>query len=149
ELGAGIHMHALESRRQRAWGDGAHGGHELPHLAERGVLGGRTTIAHGVYLRDADIDLLAELDAMVAPTCSSNLRLAWGIAPVRRLVARGVTVGLGSDDMTIDDDDDMLAEVRTAHVAQRVWDGPEPMLSARDVLRLAWEGGARIAGRDG
>jgi cytosine/adenosine deaminase-related metal-dependent hydrolase len=142
-------MHALESRRQRAWGDAAHGGRELFHLAERGVLGERTTIAHGVYLRDADIDLMAERRAMVAHNCSSNLRLACGIAPVRRLVARGVTVGLGSDDMAVDDDEDMLAEVRMAHIAQRIWEGPEPALGARDVLRLLWEGGARIAGLDG
>jgi cytosine/adenosine deaminase-related metal-dependent hydrolase len=148
ELGLHIHMHALESRRQREWGEAVHGGHELWHLAEHGVLGERTTIAHGVYLRDADIDLLAERRAMVAHNCSSNLRLACGIAPVRRLVARGVTVGLGSDDMAVDDDEDMLAEVRMAHVAQRVWEGPEPMLGVREVLRLMWEGGARIAGLD-
>jgi cytosine/adenosine deaminase-related metal-dependent hydrolase len=145
ELGLPIHMHALESRRQRDWGDAVHGGRELLRLAERGVLGERTTIAHGVYLRDGDIDLLAERRAMVAHNCSSNLRLACGIAPVRRLVARGVTVGLGSDDMALGDDEDMLAEVRTAHVAQRVWDGPERRLGARDVLALLWEGGARIA----
>ena len=149
DLGLQIHMHALESRRQRDWGDAAHGGRELHHLAERGVLGQGTTIAHGVYLRDTDIDLLAERRAMVAHNCSSNLRLACGIAPVRRLVARGVTVGLGSDDMAVDDDEDMLAEVRMAHVAQRIWDGPEPPLGARDVLRLVWEGGARIAGLQG
>jgi 5-methylthioadenosine/S-adenosylhomocysteine deaminase len=149
DLGLPIHMHALESRRQREWGDTVHGGRELWHLAEHGVLGDRTTIAHGVYLRDADIDLLAERRAMVAHNCSSNLRLACGIAPVRRLVARDVTVGLGSDDMAVDDDEDMLAEVRMAHVAQRVWEGPEPALGVRDVLRLLWEGGARIAGLEG
>jgi 5-methylthioadenosine/S-adenosylhomocysteine deaminase len=146
ELGLPIHMHALESRRQRDWGDAVHGGRELFRLAERGVLGARTTIAHGVYLRDSDIDLMAERGAMVAHNCSSNLRLACGIAPVRRLVARGVTVGLGSDDMALGDDEDMLSEVRTAHVAQRVWEGPEPLLSTRAVLGLLWEGGARIAG---
>jgi cytosine/adenosine deaminase-related metal-dependent hydrolase len=149
DLGLHIHMHALESLRQRAWGDSVHGGRELWHLAEHGVLHERSTIAHGVYLRDADIDLLAERRAMVAHNCSSNLRLACGIAPVRRLVARGVTVGLGSDDMAVDDDEDMLAEVRMAHVAQRIWEGPEPMLGASDVLRLLWEGGARIAGLEG
>jgi cytosine/adenosine deaminase-related metal-dependent hydrolase len=149
ELGLAIHMHALESRRQLEWGDLAHGGRELHHLADHGVLGERTTIAHGVYLRDADIDLLAERRAMVAHNCSSNLRLACGIAPVRRLVARGVTVGLGSDDMVLGDDEDMFAEVRTAHVAQRVWQGPESPLSARDMLALAWDGGARIAGLEG
>src|SRR4051794_23616694 len=149
ELGLPIHMHALESRRQRDWGDTVHGSEELRRLAERGVLGDRTTIAHGVYLRDADIDLMAERRAMVAHNCSSNLRLACGIAPVRRLVARGVTVGLGSDDMTLDDDDDMLSEVRAAHITQRVWEGPEPLLDARDILRMAWDGGARIAGLEG
>ena len=149
DLGLPIHMHALESRRQREWGDAVYGGRELQHLAERGVLGERTTIAHGVHLRDADIDMLAERRAMVAHNCSSNLRLACGIAPVRRLVARGVTVGLGSDDMAMADDEDMLSEVRTAHIAQRIWEGPEPALGVRDVLRLMWEGGARIAGLEG
>jgi 5-methylthioadenosine/S-adenosylhomocysteine deaminase len=144
-----VHLHALESRRQRDWGDLVHGGRELNRLAERGVLGERTTIAHGVYLRDSDIDLMAESRAMVAHNCSSNLRLACGIAPVRRLAARGVTVGLGSDDMTLDDHDDMLSEVRTAHIVQRAWEGPEPLLGARDMLRMAWEGGARIAGLEG
>jgi 5-methylthioadenosine/S-adenosylhomocysteine deaminase len=148
-LRIGVHLHALESRRQLAWGDDVHAGNELRRLADRGVLGDRTAIAHGVYLRDADIDLMAERGAMVAHNCSSNLRLACGIAPVRRLVARGVTVGLGSDDMTLDDDDDMLSEVRAAHITQRVWEGPEPLLDARDILRMAWEGGARIAGLDG
>src|SRR5439155_23073055 len=85
DLGLAIHMHALESLRQLAWGDAVHGGRELSHLAERGVLGERTTIAHGVHLRESDIDLLADRRAMVAHNCSSNLRLACGIAPVRRL----------------------------------------------------------------
>lgn len=149
DLGLAVHLHALESRRQKAWGDAAHDGRELNRLADHGVLGERTTVAHGVYLRDADIDLMVETGAMVAHNCSSNLRLACGVAPVRRLVARGVTVGLGTDDMTMGDDEDMLSEVRTAHIVQRVWEGPEPLLSARDLLRMAWDGGARIAGLEG
>ena len=43
----------------------------------------------------------------------------------------------------------MLSEVRAAHITQRVWEGPDPLLDARDILRLAWEGGARIAGLEG
>ena len=53
-------------------------------------------------------------------TASSNLRLAAGVAPLRRLVASGVSVALGLDDMGLADDDDMFAEVRLAHVLQRV-----------------------------
>ncbi len=146
-LDVGIHLHALESRRQRAWGDLVHGGRELHRLAERGVLGPRTTIAHGVHLRDVDIDLLAKQGACVAHNASSNLRLACGIAPVRRLAARGVTVGLGTDDMALGDDDDMLSEVRTAHVIQRVWEGSEPILTARALLGMAWTAERASPGR--
>ena len=52
ELGAGIHLHSLESRLQRAWGDAFAGGRELERLADAGVLGDRSALAHGVWLRD-------------------------------------------------------------------------------------------------
>ena len=120
ELGAGVHLHALESRLQRAWGDAFADGRELERLAAAGVLGHRSALAHGVWLRDSDIDLLAATGATVVHNCSSNLRLATGVAPLRQLVAAGVSVALGLDDMGLADDDDMFAEVRVAHMLQRV-----------------------------
>ncbi|MDP9256169.1 MAG: amidohydrolase family protein, partial [Actinomycetota bacterium] len=80
ELGAGLHLHALESRLQRAWGDAFAGGRELERLADAGVLGDRSALAHGVWLRDSDVDLIARTGATVVHNCSSNLRLATGIA---------------------------------------------------------------------
>jgi cytosine/adenosine deaminase-related metal-dependent hydrolase len=77
--------------------------------------------------------------------CSSNLRLAAGIAPLRQLVAAGVGVALGLDDMGLADDDDMFAEVRLAHAMQRVRGDPEhPRLRAAEVFGLTWDGGARV-----
>jgi 5-methylthioadenosine/S-adenosylhomocysteine deaminase len=147
ELGAGIHLHALESRLQRAWGDAFADGRELARLAAAGVLGERSALAHGVWLRDADIELLARTGATVVHNPSSNLRLAAGIAPLRQLVAGGVSVALGLDDMGLADDDDMFAEVRVAHVLQRVRGAARhPRLSAAGVFGLAWDGGARVVG---
>jgi 5-methylthioadenosine/S-adenosylhomocysteine deaminase len=147
ELGAGIHLHALESRLQRAWGDGFAGGRELERLAAAGVLGRRSALAHGVWLRDSDIDLLAATGATVVHNCSSNLRLAAGVAPLRHLVAAGVNVALGLDDMGLADDDDMFAELRVAHMLQRVRGQSEhPRLRAADMFGLAWNGGARVVG---
>jgi cytosine/adenosine deaminase-related metal-dependent hydrolase len=147
EQDAGIHLHALESRLQRAWGDAfAHAG-ELARLAEAQVLTNRTALAHGVWLRDSDVELLARTGATVVHNCASNLRLAAGIAPLRQLVASGVGVALGLDDMGIADDDDMFAEVRLAHVMQRVRGEPEhPRLRAADLFGLMWDGGARVVG---
>ena len=123
------------------------GGQELERLADAGVLGERSALAHGVWLRDADIDLLARTGATVVHNCSSNLRLATGIAPVRRLVAAGVSVALGLDDMGLADDDDMFAELRVAHVMQRVHGEPQhPRLDPARLFGLAWNGGARVVG---
>jgi cytosine/adenosine deaminase-related metal-dependent hydrolase len=145
ELGAGIHLHSLESRLQRAWGDAFADGRELERLAGSGVLTDRSALAHGVWLRNSDIDLLAGTGATVVHNCSSNLRLATGVAPLRRLVAAGVGVALGLDDMGLADDDDMFAEVRLAHVMQRVWgEPPYPRLRAAEVFGLMWSGGARV-----
>jgi 5-methylthioadenosine/S-adenosylhomocysteine deaminase len=147
ELGTGIHLHSLESRLQRAWGDAFADGRELARLADAGVLGDRSALAHGVWLRDSDIELLARTGATVVHNCSSNLRLAAGVAPLRQLVAAGVSVALGLDDMGLADDDDMFAELRVAHVLQRVRGEPQhPRLPAAGVFGLTWDGGARVVG---
>ena len=149
-LGARIHLHALESRLQRAWGDAFAGGGELERLARAGVLGDRSALAHGVWLRDSDVELLARTGTTVVHNPSSNLRLAAGVAPLRALVAAGVPVALGLDDMGIADDDDMLAELRMAHALQRVHGAPDhPRLAAAEVYGLMWEGGARAVGAAG
>ena len=113
----------------------------------RGVLGDRSALAHGVWLRDSDIELVARSGATVVHNASSNLRLAAGVAPLRRLVAAGAGVALGLDDMGIADDDDMLAEVRMAHALQRVHGEPQyPRLRAAEVFGLMWDGGAKVIG---
>ena len=116
-----IHLHALESRLQRAWGDAFAGGRELERLADAGVLGDRSALAHGVWLRDSDIELLARSGATVVHNCLVEPAPRRGrrpAPPARRRAASSVALGL--DDMGIADDDDMLAEVRIAHVLQRV-----------------------------
>jgi 5-methylthioadenosine/S-adenosylhomocysteine deaminase len=147
ELGAGIHLHALESPMQRAWGDTSASGRELERLVDARVLTDRSAVAHGVWLRDADIELLARAGATVVHNCSSNLRLANGVAPLRQLVAAGVGVALALDDMGLADDDDMLAEIRIAHALQRVTGRPEHRrLRPAEMFRLAWDGGAKVLG---
>ncbi len=148
ELGAGIHLHALESRLQRAWGDGFSDGRELERLvaARRArASAARSRTASGCASRTSTT--LARCGATVVHNASSNLRLAAGIAPLRSLVAAGVGVALGLDDMGIADDDDMLAEVRVAHALQRVrGEEAHPRLTAAQLYGLMWDGGAQVVG---
>lgn len=86
----------------------------------------------------------AESPAIENSNPSSNLRLKSGISPVIRARDRGVTVALGTDSMTINDDDDVLQEMRLAAKLHRLPGMDEPELSSRDVLRMATTNGCPV-----
>jgi cytosine/adenosine deaminase-related metal-dependent hydrolase len=75
------------------------------------------------------------------------MRLGSGIAPIRRMLARKVSVGLGVDGSASNDTGSLLGEARQAMLLQRVNEGPSAM-TARQALELATVGGARVLGRD-
>lgn len=112
--GRRIHMHCQETRFQRRWVDRTYPEGFLAHLDRLGVLSPRLTLAHCVWLRPEECELLAERGVTIAINSSSNLRLGSGIAPVAEMVRRGVRVAFGMDALTLDDDDDMLRELRLA-----------------------------------
>ena len=117
--GRRIHMHCQETRFQRQWADRTYPGGFLRHLDRLGVLSPRLTLAHCVWLRPEECELLAERGVTLAINTSSNLRLGSGIAPVAEMVRRGVRVAFGVDALSMDDDDDALRELRLAYRLHR------------------------------
>ncbi|MCS7056485.1 MAG: 8-oxoguanine deaminase, partial [Thermoflexales bacterium] len=103
--------------------------------------------AHCVRLDDSGIALFGRTGTGVAHCPCSNMRLASGIAPVRRMRAHGVPVGLGVDGSASNDAAHMLNEARMAMLLQRVGFGPDAM-TAREALEMATLGGARVLNRD-
>jgi cytosine/adenosine deaminase-related metal-dependent hydrolase len=103
--------------------------------------------AHGVHLAPDEIPRLARAGTGVAHCPSSNMRLGSGIAPVRRLLAAGVPVGLGVDGSASNDSSNMLLEARLALLLARVQGGATAM-DGEAALALATRGGARVLGRD-
>jgi len=125
------------------------------YVAEAGVLGPDTVVAHAVQSDAEDIATLAQSGAAVAHCPRSNMRLQCGAAPVAELLAAGVTVGLGTDGLCSNDDMDMFAEMRAALKTSRerapVDAGaggtrPPAPLSPESVLRMATLDGARALG---
>src|SRR5207248_10355111 len=118
----------------------------VQYLADLGLLGPQLTIGHGVWLTDADIDLVASTGTMVCHNASSNLRLRSGVAPLNPLLARGVRVALGLDEAGINDDRDMLQEMRLVLRAHRVPGIGDEVPTMAQVFRMASIGGARTTG---
>lgn len=135
----------LADRSRRAW-VAPYGRHPIAELAERGLLGPETVIAHAVFVDHAEIELLAASGAAVAHCPRSNALLGCGIAPLAELRQAGVPVGLGTDGPSSALDLDAFAELRAAVLLQRAAAGDPGALGAGDALRLATLGGAEALG---
>jgi 5-methylthioadenosine/S-adenosylhomocysteine deaminase len=86
----------------------------IAHMHELGLFWNTTLAAHCVHVTDEDMEIMAENNVAVAHNPESNLKLASGIAPVPEMIAKGITVGLGTDGSASNNNADMLEEVRLA-----------------------------------
>jgi len=143
-IDTGIQTHVDESIYEMLHGPKFYGRPTVLHLQALGVLTPRFSMAHGVWLKEPEIEALAESGAAVSHNPSSNLRLRAGIAPLNALREAGVTVGLGMDGTTLDDDEDMFTEMRLAMRLHRTPLLRSPAPRPRDVFALATSGGARL-----
>src|SRR2546423_8207854 len=139
----GLHMHVLETPYQQEYAQRRTGTTAVRYLYDMGFLGPHLTLGHGVWLTDADIDLVASTNTMVCHNASSNLRLRSGVAPLNPLLARGVRVALGLDEAGINDDRDMLQEMRLVLRLHRVPGMEDVVPTCPQVLRMATEHGAK------
>ena len=138
--GRRIHMHLLETRYQRAWADAAHPAGVVKHLDALGLLSSRLTLAHCVWARPDELELLAERGVTIAINTSSNLHLRSGIAPVARMIEAGCRIALGLDGSALDDDDDALREMRLWHLLH-VGNGFKIAVGREQTLRATFANG--------
>jgi 5-methylthioadenosine/S-adenosylhomocysteine deaminase len=137
-----IHTHASENRTEIEMVERETGMRNVIYLDSLGLTGSDVALAHCVHLDDAEIDVLARTNTHVLHCPSSNLKLGSGIARVAGLIERGVQVSLGADGAPCNNRLDMLTEMRTAALLQKVLYGTEA-LPARRALRMATIEGAR------
>ena len=143
-----IQTHCNESLYEKLHGDRFYGCPTVVHLERLGVLSERFSIAHGVWLTEAEIAALARTGAAVSHNPSSNLRLRAGIAPLNALLECAVRVALGMDGTTINEDEDMFSELRLALRLNRVPHYGESVPSTEQLFRIATQGGARLMGKE-
>ena len=141
----GIHMHCDETAKQRDASYQRFGKSSVEHLHELGVLGPKTSLVHGTWFNQRDIEICAESGATICNNASCNLRLRAGIAPVSRMVSEGVPVAIGTDSFGLNNDEDFLQEIRLVANLHRLPSWPETTgyPNAHDVFRMATTNGAK------
>jgi cytosine/adenosine deaminase-related metal-dependent hydrolase len=163
--GVRLHTHLAENDHDIAYSLEKFNRTPTQYAEDLGWLGHDVWHAHCVKLDDEGISLFAATRTGIAHCPCSNMRLASGIAPIRKMIEAGVPVGLGVDGSASNDAAHMVNEARQAMLLARLRKslvGPQvnaegktifgcdtaPMeMTARDALRLATRGGAEVLGR--
>jgi cytosine/adenosine deaminase-related metal-dependent hydrolase len=152
--GVHLHTHLAETLDEEQFCLEEFGERPLAYAEMLDWAGEDVWFAHAVHINPQEVKRMASGGMGVAHCPGSNMRLASGIAPVRRYLAHGVKVGLGVDGSASNDSSHMLAEARLAMLLSRVGQAVDPgideepeLLTARQALELATVGGARVLGR--
>jgi len=113
-----------------------------------GILDERTSLAHCIWMVEAEMDMLKETGASIAHCPSCNQICAIGVLPLVELLEKGVTVGLGTDGAPQNDSLDMYRDMRQAVLLQRITKMKADAVSHLDAFNMATTTGAKILGYD-
>ena len=118
-------------------------------LDRLGFFNGRTVVAHAVWVDEADLATLKARGVGIAHCPSSNMKLASGVAPVTRMLALDLPVGLGPDGPAGSNNDfNMFEEMDLAAKLQKVITGDPRNLPATAAVEMATIRGARALGME-
>lgn len=164
--GVHLHTHLCETLDEERYTLEHKGLRPVAYMESLDWVGNDVWYAHAVHVNDDEIRLFAAKGAGVCHCPSSNMRLASGIAPVKKYRDAGVKTGLGVDGAASNDGSNLLIEVRETMLLARLKigllppEGPQTVLStsdplranewmtARDALEIATIGGASVLGRN-
>lgn len=138
-----IHMHLLESPRQRQWLDRRFPQGIVRYLDDIGFLSPRLAVAHGVQFTRSECELLVERGVQLVSNLSANLRLRSGMAALNQAVESQLDFALGLDGTGLDDDQDLWREIRLTYLMH---DGPslKRSFTASTIFDAVLHQGAKI-----
>ncbi len=123
------------------------GERDLEHFHRLGLTGPRGIMFHAVWLSDKEIEIMAETDTKVVHCPVANAYLGYGVAPIAQMLARGITVGLGTDGAA-SYTYDLFEVARTAAMLQKATKLDGEAVTAEETLEMLTIDGARVLGID-
>lgn len=146
KTGVGIHIHVAETNTEFRDIKREYGKTPVEHLESLGLFEHKVLAAHCVHLTENDMEIMARYDVGVAHNPESNMKLASGIAPVPQMIDARITVALGTDGASSNNNLDMLQEMRTCALLHKVNNMDPTVIPAYTALKMATVNGARVLG---
>ncbi len=143
EFDVPLHIHISETLLEVENSRREHGMPVVPWVKKQGLFDAKVLAAHCVHVDEGEIRTLKNTRAGVAHNPTSNLKLASGVAPVVKMLAGGLNVGIGTDGPASNNDLDMFEEMRLAAILAKGISGDPTALPARQALAMATRLGAR------
>ncbi|MFV1999669.1 MAG: 8-oxoguanine deaminase [Acidimicrobiia bacterium] len=149
--GTRLHTHLAETMDEESFCIETYGRRPVELAEDMDWAGDDVWFAHGVFINETEANRMGSTGTGIAHCPSSNMRLASGIAPIRRYRDAGIPVGIGLDGSASNDGNNMLGEVRQAMLLSRLDAAPNQnggdIMSVRTALEIATRGGAAVLGR--
>ena len=148
EYGIGIHIHVSETQKEINDSLDERGLRPFEYLEKIGFLGPDVVAAHCVWLSDNEIEIIKKHGVKVSHNPCSNMKLASGIAPVSKLIENGICVSIGTDGASSNNNLDLIEELKTASLLQKVSTLDPKVLDSEESIRMATIKGAEALGLD-
>ncbi len=148
ELGIGIHIHVSETQKEINDSLDERGLRPFEYLEKIGFLGPDVVAAHCVWLSDNEIEIIKKHGVKVSHNPCSNMKLASGISPVSKLIENDICVSIGTDGASSNNNLDLIEEMKTASLLQKVSTLDPKVLDSNESIRMATIKGAEALGLD-
>ena len=148
EYNMGIHIHVSETEKEINDVSEEKGLRPFEYLDKIGLLGPDVVAAHCVWLSDNEIDIIKKNDVKVSHNPCSNMKLASGIAPVSKLIEKDICVSIGTDGASSNNNLDLIEELKTASLLQKVSTLDPNVLNSHEALAMGTIKGAEALGLD-
>ena len=148
EYNMGIHIHVSETQKEIEDVSAEKGLRPFEYLDKIGFLGPDVVAAHSVWLSDEEIEIIKKNNVKVSHNPCSNMKLASGIAPVSKLIENDICVSIGTDGASSNNNLDLIEELKTASLLQKVSTLDPNVLNSHEALAMGTVKGAEALGLD-
>jgi len=142
----GIHIHVSETQKEIDDVSQEKGLRPFEYLDKIGFLGPDVVAAHCVWLSDEEIEIIKKNGVKVSHNPCSNMKLASGISPVSKLIENDICVSIGTDGASSNNNLDLIEELKTASLLQKVSTLDPNVLNSHEALAMGTIKGAEALG---